>query len=172
MTPLGLPRGQVVVEAYDPIWPAMFSQAARELEEAVGESIMAVHHVGSTSVPGLCAKPILDILVSIGNIDEVPALVPALDALGYELRPDPEIPERRYFRRPRGGEIRTHHLSFAEPASRHYRVTLAFRDALRGSARLAAEYAKLKQELAIRYPRDRESYIAGKSDFILRVLKP
>jgi GrpB-like predicted nucleotidyltransferase (UPF0157 family) len=148
----------------------LFENAAEELVDRLGSSIIAVHHVGSTSVPGLCAKPIIDILVSIAKIESVPPLLPKMEALGYEFRPDNEIPERRYFRRRRGGDLRTHHLSFAEPGSRHHRVTIAFRDALRGSTHLSAEYAQLKEGLARKFPRDREAYIDGKTEFVLRVL--
>jgi GrpB-like predicted nucleotidyltransferase (UPF0157 family) len=169
--PLGLKRGQAIVVPWDDRWPALFDVAAKGLTDSLGDSIIAVHHVGSTSVPGLCAKPILDILVSIADIESVPPLLPRLERLGYEFRPDEEIPDRRYFRRPPGGDIRTHHLSFAEPSSRHYRVTIAFRDALRGSAALASEYARLKEGLAKKFPRDRAAYIEGKTEFVMGVLK-
>ena len=168
--PLGLKRGEARVVPWDARWPALFEHAAQELTDSLGASIIAVHHVGSTSIHGLCAKPIIDILVSIADVDAVPPLLPRIESLGYEFRPDKEIPERRYFRRPPGGELRTHHLSFAEPESRHHRVTIAFRDALRGDTRLAAEYARLKEELARKFPRDRASYIEGKTGFVLRVL--
>ncbi len=72
-----------------------------------------MHHVGSTSVPGLCAKPILDLMVSVPNFEDSLALVPELEQLGYEFRPDEEIPGRRFFRRS-NGILRTHHLSLAE----------------------------------------------------------
>ncbi len=90
--------------------------------------------------------------------------------LGYEFRPEEEILDRHYFRRPPGGELRTHHLSLAEPDSRHHRVTLAFRDALRGNSELAAAYARLKLALARSFPFDRPAYIDGKSAFVRQVL--
>jgi GrpB-like predicted nucleotidyltransferase (UPF0157 family) len=167
--PLGLNSGEVVVVPYDPRWPALFEVAAAELRAALGSAILAVHHVGSTSVPGLCAKPILDLLVSVGDFQEAKLLVPRLESLGYEFRPDEEIPDRHYFRR-REGHARTHHLSLAEPGSRHHRVTLAFRDALRGDAALADAYAHLKLRLARRFPRDRPAYLEGKSEFVEDVL--
>jgi len=95
---------------------------------------------------------------------------PLLAGLGYEFRPEEEIPDRHYFRRPPGGELRTHHLSLAEPGSRHHRVTLAFRDALRGNSELAAAYARLKLALAEKFPCDRPAYIEGKSAFVRQVL--
>jgi GrpB-like predicted nucleotidyltransferase (UPF0157 family) len=167
--PQGLRSGEVVVMAYDPRWPAHFETAASKLREALGPSALAVHHVGSTSVPGLCAKPILDILVSIADFDAGLELVPVLESLGYEFGPDDEIPDRHYFRR-HIGTVRTHHLSLAEPASRHHEETLAFRDALRRNAQLATTYAELKLILAGAFPLDRPAYQEGKSEFIDDVL--
>ena len=168
--PLGLKRGQVVVVPYDSRWPILFEEASAQLQAALGSAILAVHHVGSTAVPGLEAKPILDLLVSVPDFEKAVQLVPRLAALGYEFRPDEEIPDRHYFRRPPGGLLRTHHLSLAEPGSRYHRVTLAFRDALRRDSALAAAYARLKLDLAQRFPLDRSAYIEGKSRFVSEVL--
>ena len=167
--PLGLESGTVVVLSHDPRWSTLFEEAASELHRALGPEISEVHHVGSTSVSGVCAKPILDILVSVPHFERSIELVPELDTLGYEFRPDEEIPDRHYFRRLRG-TARTHHLSLAEPSSHHHRVTLAFRDALRGDPQTAREYSELKLQLARQYPRDRARYIDGKSAFIVRAL--
>jgi len=166
---LGLESGIVRVVDYDPRWPLLFERASRELRAALGPSLVAVHHVGSTAVPGLCAKPILDLLVTVPDFEESLALLPPLEALGYEHRPDEEIADRHFFRR-RRGSARTHHLSLAEASSRHQRVTLAFRDALRADPSLASEYAALKLDLARRFPRDRPAFIDGKSAFVVRVL--
>jgi len=148
----------------------LFEEASALLKAALGSAIFAVHHVGSTAVPALCAKPILDVLVSVPHFERARHLVKQLQLLGYEFRPEEEIPDRHYFRRPPGGELRTHHLSLAEPGSRHHRVTLAFRDALRRDPELATAYAHLKLALAQRFPRDRPAYIAGKTQFVKQVL--
>lgn len=166
---LGLESGAVVVVDYDPRWTDEFTGAARELYASIGPAILGVHHVGSTAVPGLCAKPVLDILVSVPDLNASLKLVPALEGIGYEFRPDEEIPDRHYFRR-RRGLSRTHHLSLAEPTSRYSRVTVGFRDALRADSDLAAAYCSLKRDLAKRFPRDRSAYIDGKSEFIAYVL--
>jgi GrpB-like predicted nucleotidyltransferase (UPF0157 family) len=167
--PLGLVSGTVTIVPYDARWAGLFEEAAGALEEVLGPAVLGIHHVGSTSVPGLCAKPILDILVSIPSFEHGIELVPALSGLNYEFRPDEETLDRHYFRRRLGG-IRTHHLSLAEPASHHHRATLAFRDALRANPKLANEYGVLKLHLARRFPRDRQAYIEGKTAFIARVL--
>lgn len=168
--PLGLKRGEVVVAPSDPRWPILFEEASAQLKGALGSAILAVHHVGSTAVPGLCAKPILDVLVSVPDFEDARQLIKPLQALGYEFRPDEEIPDRHYFRRPPGGELRTHHLSLAEPGSQYHRVTIAFRDALRADPELAASYARLKLALADKFPRDRPAYIEGKTQFVMQVL--
>lgn len=167
---LGLRRGEVVLRRYDARWPILFESARSELRSKLGSAILGVHHVGSTSVPGLCAKPILDVLVLVSDFVNATRLAPRLLDLGYELRPDEGIPDRHYFRRPPGGDLRTHHLSLAEPDSRHARVSFAFRDALRHDPVLAASYAHLKQGLAERFPFDRSGYIEGKSPFVRDVL--
>lgn len=166
---LGLESGTVLVVPYDPRWQEEFAAASAEIIEVVGSSILAIHHVGSTAVPGLCAKPILDLLVSVEDFGPSLELVPDLEKLGYEFRPHEEIPDRHYFRR-RRGTARTHHLSLAEPTSRHHRGTLAFRDALRSDPAAARRYGELKLELARRFPDDREAYIEGKSAFVAEVL--
>jgi GrpB-like predicted nucleotidyltransferase (UPF0157 family) len=169
-TTLGLERGTVRVVAYDQQWPRLFEQAAAELGDALGPHALSVQHVGSTAVAGLSAKPILDVLVGIPNFENGRQLIPILQKLGYEYRPHEEIPDRHYFRRG-SGRVRTHHLSLAVPDSHHYRVTIAFRDALRRDPELLREYADLKADLAARFPYDRESYLAGKSPFVQRVLQ-
>jgi len=165
---LGLESGTVVMGPYDARWPMLFRDAAFELDQEVGDRILGVHHIGSTSVPGMCSKPILDILVSVPGLERSLGLVPDLEGLGYEFRPDEDILDRHFFRRLRG-TARTHHLSLAEPSSQHHRVTLAFRDVLRGDAQIAREYADFKLELASRFPKDRPAYMAGKAEFILGV---
>jgi len=168
--PLGLRRGQVIVVPYDPRWPALFEETAAELRATLGSAILAVDHVGSTAVPGLSAKPILDVLVSVADFEAARQLAAPLTRLGYEFRPNEEIPDRHYFRRPIGGEVQTHHLSLAEPGSRHHKVTLAFRDALRRDPELSAAYARLKAALAQRFPFDRPAYIEGKTKFVMETL--
>ena len=167
--PLGLRSGEVVVVPHDSRWADLFELAAAEISRTLRTSVLAVHHVGSTSVPGLCAKPVLDLLVSVPDLERALELVPALESLGYEYRPEEDIPDRHYFRRGHGA-TRTHHLSLAEPDSRHHRVTLAFRDALRADPAVRAAYAELKIALARRHPRDRAAYLEGKAGFINQVL--
>jgi len=162
---LGLDRGTVRVVPYQAAWAALFAEEAARLRAALGDQLLAIEHVGSTSVPGLAAKPILDLAASVPSLREAEALFPALSALGYQYKPDPEIPERLYLVKG-SPQRRTHHLSLAEPASRFWREHLRFRDLLRADAALAAAYARLKIDLAERHPHDRPAYQAGKQAFI------
>ena len=167
---LGLRSGAVTLAVYDPRWPELFVETRFELERALGGTALAVHHVGSTSVPGLVAKPLLDVLVSVANLEAARAIAPSrLASLGFELSDHDDIAERLFFRR-RSNGIRTHHVSLAEPASRYHRDTLTFRDALRADARTADAYARLKQQLAVKCPRDRLAYMNGKTEFVRGVL--
>jgi GrpB-like predicted nucleotidyltransferase (UPF0157 family) len=160
---------RIVVCPYDELWPAEFVRVREELRSVLPDGPLAIEHVGSTSVPGLAAKPIIDVMVTVPDLDGAIGLVPAIESLGFEYRAPEELPDRHYFRRIVNG-VRLHHLSLAEPDSRHARNTLLFRDALREDARLAAEYAALKRRLAEEVGHDRLAYLNGKTEFILAVL--
>ena len=166
---IGLEHGRAVVIAYQPEWPMLFEQMAAAIRGVAGDRILSVEHVGSTSVPGLPAKPILDLLVGVANFEKALELIPDLASLGFEFRPNEEIEDRHYFRRFEG-DLRTHHLSLATPDSNHYRNTIIFRDALRSDRSVAEAYAALKLDLAHRFPYDRPSYQAGKTDFVLGIV--
>ncbi|MFA9477358.1 GrpB family protein [Phycisphaerales bacterium AB-hyl4] len=120
----------VSIAPYNPLWPDEFDRVRTELLDTLPSWILSIEHVGSTSVPGLDAKPIIDILVAVPNLSASLTLVPALEGLGFVYRPDDELPDRHYFPRTVAG-LRRHHLSLAEPRSWHYQNSVNFRDALR-----------------------------------------
>ena len=132
--------------------------------------MLRVEHIGSTAVPGLSAKPVLDLMGVVSSTEAGGALVPALTGLGYEARPDPDVPDRLFLRKrsPRG--VRTHHLSLVTAGSRFHRLHLAFRDHLRSHPEEVAAYAALKTALAKAHAHDREAYTSGKTDFIRAAL--
>ena len=169
--PLGLRDGTVRVVPYDPEWVLAFERAREDLSQALGAHALSIHHVGSTGVPGLSAKPVLDLLVGVADLHQALALVEPIEALGYRFHGAETSPDRHYFRKWASAGIRTHHLSLAEPTSAHYTKTLAFRDALRNDPDLADEYGRLKVELAQQYPGERKAYLAGKADFIAQILE-
>jgi len=141
------------------------------LEEAIGEWVVGgIHHVGSTAVPGLEAKPIIDILGGVRSLDDSRACFEPLARLGYMYAS--YLPEEmHWFCKPHPSR-RTHHLHLVPVSASRYADELAFRDRLRTDPQAAAEYAALKHDLARRFERDREAYTEAKSDFIRRVRNP
>ena len=134
---------------------------------AVAELPLIIEHTGSTAVPGLAAKPILDILAGHQKGASVPAYIEVFTEAGYVHRGEQEIPGREFFRR---GNPRAYHLHLTEIDSPFWRNHLTFRDRLRADNTLRDAYAALKRDLAARFPRDREAYIAGKESFVSKVL--
>jgi GrpB-like predicted nucleotidyltransferase (UPF0157 family) len=127
-----------------------------------------LEHIGSTAVPGLAAKPIIDILA--GRPVDTPraAVIAAIEAADYEYRGEQEIPGRDFFRR---GEPRSWHLHLTEIDSEFWRQHRAFRDYIRANPAAAQEYQRVKLELARRFPFDRPSYIDGKTEFVTGILR-
>jgi GrpB-like predicted nucleotidyltransferase (UPF0157 family) len=157
------------IVTYDPAWPARFEEERGKLEEAIGPWIAdGIHHVGSTAVPGLAAKSIIDILVGIEDLESSRACFDPLAGLGYLYAPY-RVEEMYWFCKPDPSH-RTHHLHLVPVGSRRYEEELAFRDRLRADPTLAAEYADLKRDLAARFTHDREGYTDAKSEFIRRAL--
>lgn len=161
--PLGLPRGVVRVDDYDPEWPALFAAEAARIERACDGLDLDVEHVGSTSVPGLCAKPVVDLLVGRPPGISAESAIRGLVAADYVHRGDLGLPGREFLRR---GEPSAYHVHLVEVGGAHWLRMLRFRDRLRSSPELARQYADLKRSLARRFPRDREAYLAGKAPFI------
>ena len=166
---IGRAPARVVVVDYDPGWPATFARLRERVVEALGPLAQAVEHVGSTAVPGLAAKPIVDIDVVIADRSDLPEVARRLQPLGYRHEGDLGVPGREAFTTPAGWPA--HHLyvcaAGSEPLVRH----LAFRDALRADGRTAGAYADLKRSLAVRLGHDRVAYTEAKSAFIEQVLE-
>lgn len=156
----------VVVVPYDPLWPEQFEEAERELEGAIGANLLAIHHIGSTSIPGIYAKPTIDMLGVVADLAALDAAADGLVALGYEARGEFGIPGRRYFPRNNAADERTHQLHAFRAGSQHIGRHLAFRDFLRAHPDVAQEYSELKRRLATAHMHDREAYMDGKDPFI------
>jgi GrpB-like predicted nucleotidyltransferase (UPF0157 family) len=157
------------LSTYDRAWPERFEEERAALAEAIGGWIVGgIHHVGSTAVPGLEAKPIIDILAGVRDLEVSRECFEPLALLGYLY--SPYLPEEmHWFCKPYPSR-RTHHLHLVPVGSRRYADELAFRDRLRADSSVAAKYTALKRGLAARFARYRESYTEGKSDFIRGVL--
>jgi GrpB-like predicted nucleotidyltransferase (UPF0157 family) len=156
---------------YDPTWPAAFEAERDRLFELFTGIEIHVEHVGSTAVPGLGGKPIIDILIGVADIVKVEARIETLEQHAYQYVPEYEksFPERRFFRRPRI-DPRTHHLHCVVTGCSFWRRQLAFRDYLRSDPGTATAYFELKRELASRYKWDRDAYTEGKTGFVESVL--
>lgn len=154
----------VVVTEYDPDWPARFDAEAEELARVFGAQSIGIVHIGSTSVPGLAAKPVIDIMPVVRNIHAVDALNAAMELFGYEAMGEYGIAGRRYFRK---GEMECrYHVHVYETGSAEALRHLAFRDFLRSHGDVASRYGALKSKLATRFTDDIEAYMDGKDPFI------
>jgi GrpB-like predicted nucleotidyltransferase (UPF0157 family) len=157
----------VVIFDYDPSWPEFFASLAHSVSEALGPVLVRIEHVGSTAVPGLPAKPIIDLDVVVQPADVAEA-IHRLSGLGYVHRGDLGVAGREAFTPPAGTPA--HHLYVCPVGSTALAEHLRFRDALRTDAGLAAEYGKIKQQLAARFGSDREGYNNAKTAFVRTVL--
>jgi GrpB-like predicted nucleotidyltransferase (UPF0157 family) len=159
----------VVVVDYDPRWPAAFEILRSPLAEALGSLAAAIEHMGSTAVPGLAAKPLIDIDVLLKSASDLPLVIQRLAFLGYVHRGDLGIAGREAFAAPPG--THAHHLYVCPPESQEYRRHLALRDYLRTHSAEAAAYGRLKRSLAARFRDDRAAYLAGKGEFVESLLQ-
>lgn len=161
----------VSLHPHDPAWASRFHIERNRLLAALPGTFEQIEHIGSTAVPGLIAKPIIDILGGVATMDDVDALVDRLRANGYVTSREfnATLADRRWLMRCKDGH-RTHHLHVVAHDGTVWRERLAFRDALRTDATLARRYADLKSQLAVEHHADREAYSDAKSDFVLQVV--
>ena len=150
---------------YDPSWPALAAEELRRIAQALGPGAARLEHVGSTAVPGLAAKPILDLHLSVGALEPRARYVEPLERLGYLFVPEPESPDYHFFAKP-PERPRTHHLHVGEVGSAHEFRHVAVRDFLRSHDGEAARYAALKRQVVERHPQDRLAYIEGKEQYV------
>jgi GrpB-like predicted nucleotidyltransferase (UPF0157 family) len=158
----------VLVVEYDPAWPRRYEEERARIIAALGGLITGIEHVGSTAVPGLGGKPVIDIMIGVTRFEDGERCVAPLEALGYEYRGEAGIPGRLFFRR---GLPRTHQVHMVEQGSDFWEDQLLFRNFLRTHPEIAAEYYNLKKELAARFPTEREVYADAKTPFIRSVVE-
>ncbi len=167
---IGLRRGTVRLVPYSPEWKSLFAEEERVLRASIGTCVMDIQHVGSTAVPGLEAKPIIDIAVAVRRLEDAEKCIEPLECLGYEYRPDEEHPRRFVFAKGDPSK-RTHYLHMVEWNSDSWKRLLRFRDYLCQHKKAAREYASLKRELARKSRGNRDLYTPGKAEFIESVLR-
>jgi GrpB-like predicted nucleotidyltransferase (UPF0157 family) len=161
----------VVVVPYSNEWPSMFGHIRDMLVRAFKPITVVVEHIGSTSVPGLSAKPVIDVLLGANSLTDIESKISALDELGYLYVPkyETELPMRRYFVKSPPDSLRIH-LHAVELGSPIWVEHLTFRDALRNDSNLRSDYQYLKLQLATRFSDDKSAYTAAKDPFIQSVL--
>lgn len=169
MSTLGLKRGTVEIAAYNPDWVVAFEIEKNNLERVIGEYVSAIEHIGSTAVPKLAAKPIIDMVAAVDDLSVCTQLTEPLKELGYEFIPERVFEDRVFFTKgPR--DNRTHYLSFVVKNSRGWTEPIAFRDYLRSHPIERKKYQALKEKLAEQYPNDRALYTQSKDTFIKEIL--
>lgn len=169
MSDLAENRPRVCVVDYDPSWPDTFEALRREVWPAVREVALSIEHVGSTAVPGLAAKPVIDMDVIVAARDRVAEAIARLGALGYVHRGNLGIEDREAFSSAQ--RLPTHHLYLCVQGSAALANHLALRDYLRRNPAAVAQYGRLKKELAAEFPDDVDRYGAAKTDRILTMLR-
>ncbi|EZP76977.1 hypothetical protein H839_10283 [Parageobacillus genomosp. 1] len=150
-------------------WATMFTEEAEKLKRVFGEQCLRIYHIGSTAIPGMSAKPIVDIMIEVHDIDYVDSYNDAMAALGYQAMGENGIPKRRYFQK--GRDERTHHVHVFPAGSEHIARHIAFKEYMIAHPEEAKAYSRLKEALAKQFPADIEAYIKGKDAFVKEIEK-
>jgi GrpB-like predicted nucleotidyltransferase (UPF0157 family) len=163
-------RAEVV--PHNPTWRNEFERESKQVASALGANVVAVHHIGSTAIPNIYAKPVIDLLVEVNDITQVDERSSEMEALGYEAMGEFGIPGRRFFRKDNEAGVRTHHVHTFEVASPEIERHLAFRDYMIAHPEDAQQYSELKRALVKKlHGSDIEGYMDGKDEFIKEMEK-
>ena len=160
---------KVEVVPHDPRWRDAFEAEAKHVAAALGENVVAIHHIGSTAIPNIYAKPVVDLLVEVRDIAEVDGRSSAMESIGYEVMGEYGITGRRYFRKDNQEGIRTHHVHAFGAGSAEVERHLAFRDYMIAHPGDAQRYSELKSKLAEEHPQSIDGYMDGKDGFIKEI---
>lgn len=166
--PLGLESGVVRLVEYDARWPDLFVDEERRIRGRCRTLALRLEHIGGTSIPGMCSKPVLDIAAGRPHDASIQDYIAAFTQAGYDHRGERGVPGREFFRR---GEPRAFHVHLVEEGGPLWRDYLAFRDYLRAHAAAKRKFADLKRVLAARFPQDREAYMNAKSSHVQEILR-
>jgi GrpB-like predicted nucleotidyltransferase (UPF0157 family) len=162
-------RRRIEIVDYNPAWPVLFGELGPTLRAALGAAALRIDHIGSTAVPGLAAKPIIDVQISVAAFEPVEAFKDPLEQLGYVYRPDNPERTKRYFREAPGR--RRTHLHVRRAGSFSEQVPLLLRDYLRCHAHVAAEFAAVKRRLAGQFPFDGAGYTDAKAPYVWEIIR-
>lgn len=159
----------VIIVDYDPQWPQMYEEERARILAAIGDYVDDIQHVGSTAIPGMAAKPIIDMVIIVSSLVVVEHCVTPLEQLGYTYMGENGIPARHFFVKWADGR-RVAHIHMMQADHIEVNREMLFRDYLRQNAQDAQEYAELKKSLAAQYRDDRGSYTDGKASFVEAIL--
>lgn len=160
----------VNLKNYDPNWANQFEIEKNNILSVISNKIIAIEHIGSTSIIGLGAKPIIDIMVGVANLEDTDNLIKPLSRMEYEYVHKPELTERRFFRKGLFGHG-TSHLHICEFNSKEWNEKLLFRNYLRNNAEAVKQYYKLKEKLAKEFKYNRQIYTLKKEPFIREIIE-
>jgi GrpB-like predicted nucleotidyltransferase (UPF0157 family) len=161
----------VVLFSHDPGWSGMFAAESSQIMDVLRPNAIQIHHIGSTAIPVTVAKPIVDMLVVVHEINAVDGCSESMQAMGYQVMGEYGIPGRRYFRKDNSSGVRTHHLHVFAQGSAEIICHLAFRDFMNAHHEFAEKYSRLKQTLATRPQMTSENYQNGKSVFVREMVQ-
>jgi GrpB-like predicted nucleotidyltransferase (UPF0157 family) len=160
---LGLPKGSVFLASWDEKWESLYISEKEKIIELIGIYVIKCHHIGSTAVKGLSAKPIIDIAIEINSFDDGFFCIDGLETIGYKHRIISELPDRHYFSK---GEPRTHQIHMFPKESIYLQKQLAFRDGIRNNETLRKKCQEIKEKLSTEYNTNKLSYADAKTEFI------
>jgi GrpB-like predicted nucleotidyltransferase (UPF0157 family) len=170
MKVIGLQNKKVKLSPYNSVWEKIYKKEEKLLRPIIKKYGLDIQHIGSTSIPGSRAKPIIDIAVGVNNLKDGKKLIKPLNKLGYKCKHDASI-EKRYFFTKGNKTHTTHHLHIEKLNSRLWKYQIIFREYLKKHKKAVEEYNELKEILADKYKNDRKKYVAGKDSFIKNIIK-
>ena len=164
---------KIVIVDYDPSWQETYQKEKQLILEVIGDYVLVIEHVGSTSIPYMAAKPVIDILVGVKTLRDAVHCIPKLEELGYEYLPGIEshVPNRRFFRKPPGEGKRTFQLHMKKYQGENWETQILFREYLRKHTETAREYEQMKKYMVKRFPNNEVAYGIGKEGFIFVILQ-
>ncbi len=167
---IGLKRGIVELKPYNPQWEELYNQESELISTTISDFLVDIQHIGSTAIPDIVSKPIIDIAVALDSLENIERIIAPLEKIGFIYRGEQGIPDRHLF--VKGGEdFRTHHLHVMNNTHYEWKKHIAFRDYLRTHPKEAKQYSDLKKSLEQQFKEDRESYTESKSEFIAGILE-
>lgn len=165
---LGLPKGEVFLTPWTQEWEREFLLEKEKIQKEIGDNIVEIHHIGSTAVKKLSAKPIIDIAVEINDFNEGENCVSSLEKIGYSYKGTNILPDSHYFSK---GEPRTHQIHMYQSGNKYLQEQLNFRDYLRNNDEARIEYEQLKLKLSELNKSNKDKYAEDKTHFVKTILE-